>query len=60
MDYFQLNRKHHPEDKFTTSTSGLARGYTAMGDKKNAIKNWEIAIKNHLKIKKENSLMRLS
>jgi len=25
---------------------GLARGYTAMGDKKNAIKNWEIAIKN--------------
>lgn len=45
MEIFQYNRKTHPEDKFTTYV-GLARGYTALGDKKNAIKNWEIAIKN--------------
>ena len=45
MEVFKLNRQLHPEDKFTTYV-GLARGYTAMGDKKNAIKNWEIAIKN--------------
>ena len=25
---------------------GLARGYTALADKKNAIKHWELAIKN--------------
>jgi hypothetical protein len=24
----------------------MARGYTASGDKKNAIKHWELAIKN--------------
>ncbi len=45
MEVFKLNRQKHPEDKFTTYV-GLARGYTALGDKKNAIKNWEIAIKN--------------
>ena len=45
MEVFKLNRQLHPEDKFTTYV-GLARGYTAIGDKKNAIKNWEIAIKN--------------
>ncbi|HQQ83868.1 MAG TPA: DUF2911 domain-containing protein [Cyclobacteriaceae bacterium] len=45
MEIFQLNAKSHPEDKFTTNV-GLARGYTAMGDKKNAIKHWEIAILN--------------
>ena len=45
FDVFKLNRTKHPEDKFTTYV-GLARGYTAIGDKKNAIKNWEIAIKN--------------
>jgi tetratricopeptide (TPR) repeat protein len=45
FEVFQFNRKQHPEDKFTTYV-GLARGYTAMGDKKNAIKNWEFAIKN--------------
>ncbi|RAW01862.1 DUF2911 domain-containing protein [Pseudochryseolinea flava] len=42
---FKLNKQLHPEDKFTTHV-GLARGYTAVGDKKNAIKNWEIAIQN--------------
>ncbi len=45
LEIFKLNNKMHPEDKFTTYI-GLARGYTAVGDKKNAIKNWEIAIKN--------------
>lgn len=45
MEVFQYNLKTHPEEKFTTYV-GLARAYTAMGDKKNAIKNWEIAIKN--------------
>lgn len=45
MEVFQFNFKSHPEEKFTTYV-GLARGYTAVGDKKNAIKNWEIAIKN--------------
>jgi hypothetical protein len=45
MEVFQYNFKTHPEEKFTTYV-GLARGYTAMGDKKNAIKNWETAIKN--------------
>jgi tetratricopeptide (TPR) repeat protein len=45
LDVFLLNKKLHPEDKFTIY-AGLARGYTAVGDKKNAIKNWETAIKN--------------
>jgi len=45
MEIFQYNFKTHPEDKFTPNI-GLARAYTAMGDKKNAIKYWEAAIKN--------------
>ena len=45
MEIFQFNAKTHPEDKFTPNV-GLARGYTALGDKKNAIKHWELAIKN--------------
>lgn len=45
MEVFQYNAKIHPEDKFTTNV-GLARGYTALADKKNAIKHWELAIKN--------------
>jgi hypothetical protein len=45
MEIFKYNAKTHPEDKFTPNV-GLARGYTALGDKKNAIKYWEIAIKN--------------
>ena len=45
MEVFQFNAKTHPEEKFTTNV-GLARGYTALGDKKNAIKHWELAIKN--------------
>lgn len=45
MEVFKLNQKKHPEEKFTTYV-GLARGYAALGDKKNAIRNWEIALKN--------------
>src|SRR6478609_6853463 len=45
MEIFQFNAKLHPEDKFTPNV-GLARGYTGLGDKKNAIKYWELAIKN--------------
>jgi hypothetical protein len=42
---FKLNQQRHPEEKFWTYY-GLARAYTALGDKPNAIKNWEIAIAN--------------
>src|SRR5581483_3705523 len=45
MEVFRLNRDRHPDDTFVTYV-GLARGYTALGDTKNAIANWEIAIKN--------------
>ena len=45
LDVFERNRRQHPEEKFWTYL-GLARGYTAVGDKKNAIENWEIAIAN--------------
>ncbi len=45
MEIFQLNRRRFPEEKFWTSM-GLARGYTAAGDKSHAIENWEIAIAN--------------
>ena len=42
---FTFNRQQHPEEKFWTYL-GLARGYTAAGDKKNAIANWEIVVRN--------------
>lgn len=45
LEIFKLNQQKFPKEKFTTSV-GLARGYTAVGDKKNAIKYWEIALKN--------------
>lgn len=45
MEIFKLNAQLHPEDKFYTS-AGLARGYTAVGDKENAIKSWETALQN--------------
>jgi hypothetical protein len=45
MAIFKLNRQRHPDDTFVTYV-GLARGYTAIGDTKKAIENWEIAIKN--------------
>ena len=53
MEIFQYNFKSHPEDKFTPNV-GLARGYTAIGDKKNAIKHWEAAIKNLPENQKQN------
>ena len=45
LEVFKLNQQVHPEEKFFTFV-GLARGYTAVGDKANAIKNWEIALQN--------------
>ncbi len=45
MKIFAFNRQQHPQDKFWTSL-GLARGYTAVGDKKNAIANWEVVLHN--------------
>lgn len=56
MEIFQYNAKAHPEEKFTPNV-GLARGYTAMGDKKNAIKYWEIAIKNIPENQKANTAL---
>lgn len=53
MEVFKYNFKTHPEDKFTPNV-GLARGYTALGDKKNAIKHWEVAIKNLPENQKQN------
>lgn len=41
----KANQQHHPEEKFWTYL-GLAQAYTAVGDKNNAIKNWEIALLN--------------
>ena len=45
MTIFALNRQQHPQDKFWTSL-GLARGYTAVGDKKSAIASWEVVLQN--------------
>ena len=45
MEIFQLNAKLHPEDKFYTN-AGLARAYTALGDKEQAIQHWEAALQN--------------
>ena len=45
MEIFKYNAQKYPNDKFTPNV-GLARGYTALGDKKNAIKHWELAMKN--------------
>jgi Protein of unknown function (DUF2911) len=45
MEVFKVNQQQHPEEKFWTFL-GLARGYTAIGDKKNAIASWETVLKN--------------
>lgn len=45
LEIFKLNRQKNPTDKFTTYV-GLARGYAAVGNKTEAIKNWEVALKN--------------
>ena len=54
MDVFQFNFQQHPDDKFYRYV-GLARGYTALGDKENAIKNWEIALQNIPETQKGNT-----
>jgi tetratricopeptide (TPR) repeat protein len=43
LEIFKSNQQHHPEEKFWTYL-GLAQAYTAVGDKNNAIKNWEVAL----------------
>ncbi len=53
MEIFKFNFKQHPDEKFYTFV-GLARGYTALGDKENAIKNWEIALKNVPEVQRPN------
>jgi tetratricopeptide (TPR) repeat protein len=53
MEIFQFNFKQHPGEKFYTYV-GLARGYTAMGDKEKAVKNWEIALQNVPESQKSN------
>ena len=45
MQIFQFNRAQHPDDRFWPFV-GLARGYTALGDRKRAIQNWELALRN--------------
>ena len=45
MEIFKLNAQMHPEDKFYTN-AGLARAYTAFGDKESAIQHWETALQN--------------
>lgn len=45
MKIFKYNKERNGAEKFVTSV-GLARGYTALGNKKEAIRNWELAIKN--------------
>ncbi|MBZ5600139.1 MAG: DUF2911 domain-containing protein [Acidobacteriia bacterium] len=45
MEVFTFNQQQHPQERFWTYL-GLARGYTALGNKKNAIANWEIVLRN--------------
>lgn len=45
LEIFKANQQHHPEEKFWPYL-GLAQGYTATGDKNNAIHNWELALAN--------------
>jgi len=45
LEVYKFNQRKHPEEKFWTYL-GLARAYTALGDKQNAIKNWEIALRS--------------
>ncbi len=45
MDIFKFNRQRHPRETFWTYL-GLARGHAAIGDRKTAIANWELALRN--------------
>ena len=43
LEIFKSNYERHPEERFWTYL-GLAQGYTAVGDRDNAVKNWEIVL----------------
>jgi tetratricopeptide (TPR) repeat protein len=45
LEVFKSDQKLFPNDKFWPYL-GLARAYTALGDKTNAIANWEIVLRN--------------
>ena len=45
LKIFQIMQQRNPTEKYFTFLD-LARAYTALDDKPNAIKNWEIAIAN--------------
>ncbi len=45
LEIFKLNRERHKDDTFTTYV-GMARGNAALGNKKEAIKYWELVLKN--------------
>ena len=45
LEVFRANHTRHPEDKFWPNL-GLARGFTAAGDRKRAIENWQRALKH--------------
>ena len=45
MGVFLLNKQQNPDKLFWVSL-GLARGYTALNDKQNAIANWQTVIQN--------------
>ena len=45
MEVFLANRRLHPDEIFWTAL-GLARGYTATGDRRRAIASWETTLKN--------------
>lgn len=53
LEIFKYNAQKFPDEKFTPNV-GLARGYTALGNQKNAIKYWELAIKNMPANQKQN------
>jgi hypothetical protein len=40
-----LNQQQHPEERFWTYL-GFAGAYTASGDNKSAIANWEVVLQN--------------
>jgi tetratricopeptide (TPR) repeat protein len=54
LEIFKLNRQLHKDDTFTTYV-GLARGYTATGNVKEAIKNWQLVLKNLPEAQKANA-----
>jgi hypothetical protein len=45
VQIFKLNRSRYPDEKFWTAL-GLARGYTATGEAKTAIAEWEVVLRN--------------